>query len=198
MDHNDRQAIDDLFGKIAEAEHQSGPRDAQAEAYIRDKIAAQPAAPYLMAQTIVIQEQALEAAQAEIEALEYELSRRQSSGGGFLASLFGSREPAPRPMPRPEPTRAAYQPQPAAPEPAQSPWGRTGTGFGQPQPQSSGFLAGAAQTAMGVAGGVLLGNAVAGMFGADKAHAGEKDDKEDDNQDDDGGDDGGDFDLFEL
>jgi hypothetical protein len=83
-------------------------------------------------------------------------------------------------------------------EPAQSPWGRTGTGFGQLQPQGSGFLAGAAQTAMGVAGGVLLGNAVAGMFGADKAHAGEKDDKEDDNHDDDGGDDGGDFDLFEL
>ena len=39
------------------------------------------------------------------------------------------------------------------------------------QRQGGGFLAGAAQTAMGVAGGVLLGNAIAGMFGGDEAQA---------------------------
>ena len=38
--------------------------------------------------------------------------------------------------------------------------------------QGGGFLAGAAQTAVGVAGGVLLGNAIAGMF-AGPAEAGE-------------------------
>ncbi len=37
----------------------------------------------------------------------------------------------------------------------------------------SGFLAGAAQTAMGVAGGMMLGNMLAGAFGGDDAKAGE-------------------------
>ena len=44
--------------------------------------------------------------------------------------------------------------------------------YGQQQ-QGGGFLAGAAQTALGVAGGVLLGNAIASMFGAGAAHASE-------------------------
>jgi hypothetical protein len=34
----------------------------------------------------------------------------------------------------------------------------------QPGAQGGGFMAGALQTAMGVAGGVLLGSAIAGMF----------------------------------
>lgn len=38
-----------------------------------------------------------------------------------------------------------------------------------------GFLAGAAQTAMGVAGGVLLGNAIAGMFAGNEAQAAQSD-----------------------
>jgi hypothetical protein len=36
-----------------------------------------------------------------------------------------------------------------------------------------GFLAGAAQTALGVTGGVLLGNAIAGMLGGSEAKAAE-------------------------
>ncbi len=48
MDYNDRQAIEDLFGKLADVERQAAPRDDEAEAFIRDRIAAQPAAPYLM------------------------------------------------------------------------------------------------------------------------------------------------------
>ncbi len=35
-----------------------------------------------------------------------------------------------------------------------------------------GFLAGAAQTAVGVAGGILLGSALAGLFAADAAASG--------------------------
>jgi membrane protease subunit (stomatin/prohibitin family) len=37
----------------------------------------------------------------------------------------------------------------------------------QPGTQGGGFMAGAMQTAMGVAGGMLLANAVSGMFGSD-------------------------------
>ena len=70
MDRNDRQAIDDLFGKLAAVEENSPQRDSASEALIREHIARQPSAPYYMAQTIVVQNQALAAAEARIAALE--------------------------------------------------------------------------------------------------------------------------------
>ena len=79
MDRNDRQAIEDLFDKLATVERQSPQRDAESEAFIRDKIARQPGAPYYMAQTIVVQEQALAAAEARLAELEA-ASRRGASG----------------------------------------------------------------------------------------------------------------------
>lgn len=63
MDRNYRHAIETLFDKLATVERQSPPRDGEPEALIRYKIARQPGAPYYMAQTIIIQEQALAAAE---------------------------------------------------------------------------------------------------------------------------------------
>jgi uncharacterized protein len=59
MDNQDRQVIEGLFSRLGDAERQAGPRDAGAEAFIRERIAQQPGAPYFMAQTIVMQEYAL-------------------------------------------------------------------------------------------------------------------------------------------
>ena len=70
MDQRDRAAIEGLFERIARVEQRSGPRDRGAEAFIRSEIAGQPGAPYYMAQTIVVQEQALNDAQRRIEELE--------------------------------------------------------------------------------------------------------------------------------
>ena len=86
MDNNDRRAIEALFAKLGAVETRVGPRDPEAEAFIRSAIAAQPGAPYYMAQTIIVQEQALEAANRRIEALEAEERR---DDGGFLSGLFG-------------------------------------------------------------------------------------------------------------
>lgn len=160
MDHQDRQAIEQLFGKIAHVESQSAPPDAQAAEFIRSQTARQPNAPYYMAQTIVVQEQALNATQARIADLEHQLSSRPASGGGFLSSLFGGGQP----QHRPQPHHTQGTPPHMAP----------GMG-GMPQQRGgSGFLAGAAQTAMGVAGGVLLGNMIAGAFsGGDEANQAE-------------------------
>jgi hypothetical protein len=172
MDQNERQIIEELFGKLRQAEAQSGPRDAQAEGFIREQVARQPAAPYLMAQAIVIQEQALAQSQARIQELEEQLrSRPASGGGGLFGSLFGG---------------GAQQRQPAPP-PSNSPWGNQGGHHGQPQVgdprvaayanpqyqqrQGGGFMAGAMQTAMGVAGGVLIGNALGSMFSGGEAMA---------------------------
>lgn len=199
MDRNDRQAIEDLFDKLSTVERQSPPRDAESEAFIRDKIARQPSAPYYMAQTIVVQEQALAAAEARLAELEAQAAEAQPANGGFFDSLFGDRR---------EPQRSAG----SVP--------RAGTANREPMqgqhPGGGGFLAGAAQTALGVTGGVLLGNAIAGMLGGHEAKAAEpaadkgSDDKDAEDkgaeqpQDDahteeagyeDGGDDFGDFDM---
>ena len=156
MDRNDQRAIESLFEKLANVERQSPPRDAEAEAFIREQIARQPGATYYMAQTIVVQEQALNAAQARIEELEQQPGSRQSSGGSLLSGIFGdSRQLSRSTRSVPRVGRAPA----TAPE--------------YPQRAGGGFLAGAAQTAMGVAGGVLLGNAIAGMFGGGEAQAAE-------------------------
>lgn len=146
MDANDRFAIEDLFARLAEAEHRLPQRDAEAEALIRSEIARHPAAPYYMAQTIVVQQQALEAAQRRIDDLE----RRGS--GGLFGGLFGDGNSGRR--------------SPAAREPVDGgPWANRGGG---------GFLAGAAQTAVGVAGGVVLGNMLGNaLFGGSEANAAE-------------------------
>ena len=70
MNDDDRAAIIDLFQRLREVEGRSGPRDPEAEALIRSAIAAQPGAPYYLAQTIVVQNAALREAERRIAELE--------------------------------------------------------------------------------------------------------------------------------
>lgn len=194
MDQNERQVIDELFTKLRQAEQRSGgARDADAERQIAAALAQQPAAPYYMSQVILVQEQALNAMNQRVQDLERELAERPAagSGGGFLSGLFGGGATAQpqRPVAAPaqrlaqRPAQTAAQPGaqaaswPANPPPAGRGWG------GAPQPGmgmapgatggGGGFLATAASTAMGVAGGVLLANALTGLFAGDEAQAAE-------------------------
>jgi hypothetical protein len=135
MNSDDRNAIDDLAARIARF----------------------PAAPYYMAQAVIVQQQALEEAHARLQDLERQLEERSS--GGFLGALFGGG---------------------AAGQPARSSgYGSAPRGYGAQRGYSAmggqrgGFLAGAAQTAMGVAGGVVLGSMIAGMLTPDAAQAAE-------------------------
>lgn len=167
MDHQDRQAIEQLFGKIAQVEREATPPDTQAADFIRSQINQQPNAPYYMAQTIVVQDQALSSAQGRIQQLEQELASRPPGGGGFLSGLFGGGQARPHP-------RQPYQPQSMHGMPPHSAPGTGGMapGMGSMAPRGGGgFLAGAAQTAMGVAGGVLLGNMIASAFSGGEANA---------------------------
>ena len=159
MDQQDKSVIDDLFGKLRQAEGKTGPRDPEAEMLIAEHIKSQPGAPYYMAQALVVQQDALANAQSRIQQLEQELTERPQ-GGGFLAGLFGGGEEQPSPQRRNVPAHAGrYRQQAQA-----GPWGGGGGG---------GFLAGAMQTALGVAGGVMIANAITGMFAADEAAAAE-------------------------
>jgi uncharacterized protein len=169
MDRNDQQAIEQLFGKLAAVERQAPQRDAESEAFIQQQIASNPGAPYYMAQTIVVQEQALQNAQSRIEELEAQASQApRSSGGGLFGSIFGNdRQPT---AARGSVPRVGGRPGGAAPATGASPFGNAAPAG---RAGGGGFLAGAASTAMGVAGGMLLANALGGMFGADEAQAAE-------------------------
>lgn len=175
----DSDAINGLFDRIEDVARKSGPRDRDAEALMQQRLREFPPAPYYMAQTILVQEEALRQAQERIEALE---AAGREPRGGFLASLSGDGEAA---QSRRQRTRG--------------PWDNQDDGYGDRRGQGGGFLAGAAQTALGVTGGVLLGSAIAGMFsgGANAAEVSPVDNAEADPGADDngGGDMGGDFDI---
>lgn len=161
MDRNDQQAIEALFGKLADVERQSPPRDSEAEGYIGAQLQHQPGAAYYMAQTIIVQEQALGAAQARIEELERAAESRPSAGGSLFSGIFGdSRREA-------RPSGSVPRISRAQPEALQAPPMQAMAG----QRQGGGFLAGAAQTAMGVAGGLMLGNMLTGMLSGNEAQA---------------------------
>lgn len=186
MTPEERNVIEDLFRRLRQSETQ--PRDPEAERLIRDSLQAQPGAAYYLAQSVLVQQHALTAAQQRIEELERQLQDAQrqqpaqQGGGGFLGGLFGSTRPPEPPRPRAG-SVPGYPPAPIAPAqggPAPGgPWGAPPSpAFGQqgrypqpgypPQPmpaRGGGFLAGAATTAMGVAGGMLAASAISSMLG---------------------------------
>jgi hypothetical protein len=185
MDQRERQVIDELFGKLGQVERQAPQRDREAEEHIRQQIAQMPAAPYYMAQAMLVQEQALGSLQGRIQDLERQLAERPAAGGGggFLSGLFGGGQPTTPPPasgPPPRPTAVA----PYAAQPGGGPWMQSGMGGGAGYGGSpwarpmggGGFLAGAMQTAVGVAGGVLVAEALTSAFdhgtagAADLAH----------------------------
>jgi len=180
MDQQERQVISDIFRRLEQVADQ--PREPEAERFIADKVRQQPYAPYAMAQAIYVQEQALSALQSELEQLraEAEQARRQPQQGGFLSGLFGGNarpEPAPPASPWGQSRNAApgygtgaQGAMQAAPMQGGAfqggatqggPWG----GGAPMQSRGGGFLQGALSTAAGVAGGVMIANALSHAFG---------------------------------
>jgi hypothetical protein len=166
MSPEERQLLVGLFERTKSAA--AGPRDQEAETFINEQIKQQPAAPYLLAQTVIVQDQALQGANARIEELEAEVKNLQSKpAGGFLGGLFGGgQRQAPPPPRRPAPP-------PGYGGPAAGPWGgqpgyppAPPQGYAAPQAgaESGSFLRGALGTAAGVAGGVLLADGIRNLF----------------------------------
>lgn len=92
MQYEEQQLINGLFERLKQAEQQNSQRDADAERQIAEFVRQQPAAPYYMAQSILIQEAALKRLQARVQELESELAAQKSkpsTGGSFLGGLFG-------------------------------------------------------------------------------------------------------------
>ena len=137
MNPQEQQMIESLFQRLTQAAPQAGPRDPEAEALIQQRFQALPGAAYYMAQTLLMQERALQQAEARLAA-----GGGAAGGGSFLP-----------------PTAAPYgQPyqQPYSPPHPYAPPQQQGGGMG-------GFLAGAGKVALGVGGGILVADAVMGL-----------------------------------
>jgi hypothetical protein len=143
MQAEERDLITGLFDRLRPFDSQ--PRDPEAERLIANLVSRQPSTAYLLTQTVLVQEQALKAAQEHIAELEAKAGAAPASG--FLSSApkigpWGS-APAAAPATR-SPLQAAVAPQPAG---------------------GGSFLRSALATAAGVAGGALLFEGIRGMLG---------------------------------
>ncbi|HZF76720.1 MAG TPA: DUF2076 family protein [Acetobacteraceae bacterium] len=150
-------------GSAQPAQQPLPPVDPEADRLIGDLFARHPEARYRLTQTAFVQEAALVEMQNRIQQLEWEVenARRQGQAAqqprGMFGGMFGgggAARPAPMP-PRPQPQY------PPGYNPAMMQQGRGG----------SGFLGTAMMTAVGVAGGMMLGNALMGAFSGGAAEA---------------------------
>jgi hypothetical protein len=190
MTPEERQMLGGLFQRVNSAA--ATQRDPEAESFISDSVRAAPHAPYVLAQTVLVQQQALEAAAnriSQLEAAAQQGAEQSGEHGSFLGnlgkSIFGGgpSSPPPRPDADPQayqraappsprgyaqpPPQGGYPPPPQGYPPQPGGYPQQPGPWGQPQPQSGGggFLQNAASTATGVAGGVVLGNLLGGLLG---------------------------------
>ncbi|MGD1073203.1 MAG: DUF2076 domain-containing protein [Bryobacteraceae bacterium] len=147
MTDQERQMIEELARRI-----QSAPApqvDREADDLIRRSIGARPDALYILTQTVLIQEMALNQARAQIDDLKRQAAQPQP-GTSFLGSSYqGGNAPQPPPLP-PQYGGPQYDPQ------------------YQPPPSGgrfSSFLHNAAQTAAGVVAGEVAFSALSSLFG---------------------------------
>ncbi len=170
MTPQERQLITGLFDRLRSFGRPD--KDKEAEALINQSVRAIPDAPYMLVQSTLIQEQALEATHSRLQEVEGRLrdleeERQRSAGSGsFLGGLFGTRPIAAPPS---QPAAAPYE--------RQSPWSGSPQQQPAPPPASGGFLQSAMTTAAGVAGGMLAAGAIRDLLGggahANPAHAAE-------------------------
>lgn len=166
--------LNDLVSKIKQT--QLPEKDAEAESFLQQNLGGNPDSLYILAQTVVVQNLALDRAKAQVQQLQQQVQQLQQQlqdahehaiqsaappqHTSFLSSLLGRRDPAPPPPPPPSyasrpaaPPPDYYPPAPAyAPQPAYVP---QYTAAPPPPSGGSSFLRSAATTAAGVAAGAL-------------------------------------------
>ena len=176
MNEQEREVIADIFRRLEQVANE--PRDAEAERFIAEKLRQQPYASYAMAQTIFIQERALTNLQAEVESLgaEVEEARRRAAGERWHSVVAfrrrvstrgaNQRRTASDASSRGLPVGRAFGASGGARRSGSAriwwaasihsgPWGNQ-----MGQSRGGGFLQGALSTAAGVAGGMMMANAL--------------------------------------
>lgn len=160
MTPQEQELLTSLTQKINQTQLQE--KDPDAENLLGHQLGANPDAVYILAQTVLVQNIALDQARAQIAQLQEQLQQAQQTrpqpahATSFLGRLLGEKDqPAPPPQPPP------YQPVQQYAPPAQPQYGPPPLQY-QAQPQyvpvaggQPSFLRGAMQTAAGVAAGAL-------------------------------------------
>jgi len=160
-------------------------KDPDADELLKQGFGKNPEAIYILAQTVLVQNIALEQARAQLSEAQERLAQQQapqpSRASSFLGGLLGHRDTTPAPSQAQY--QQVYQPQ-VAPEyqvpyqggyapPYQQPY--PGQPYGGPQyapPQQPSFLRSAAQTAAGVAAGALAFEGVEALLHGGFGHPG--------------------------
>jgi hypothetical protein len=150
----EEQLLNSLVERVNQTQLQE--KDPDAEALLNRELGSNPDALYILAQTILVQNIALDRAKAQVTQLQQQVQQAKQQPAhatSFLGNLLGRHDPAPPPPP-PAYAQPEYIP-PPPPPPA----------YAQPQYQQSqyvpvqggppSFLRGAMQTAAGVAAGAL-------------------------------------------
>jgi uncharacterized protein len=163
MTAQEQQMLQDLTERINQT--QLPEKDADAEQYLEQELGQNRDAVYILAQTVLVQQYAIEQAKKQIADARSQIDQLNSQlqqpkhATSFLGSLLGHTDPPPPPpqaqyVPVPNYGPAGYPPPPPPP----------GYGYGAPvygapigygAPQQGGFLRSAMQTATGVAAGAL-------------------------------------------
>lgn len=156
MTPQEQQLLNSLAERVNSTQLEE--KDPDAEAFLNRSFNSNPDAIYILAQTVLVQNIALEQAKAQIAQLQQQAqqARQPAHATSFLGSLLGHRDPEPPPPPPAYATPVqtqyvdpSYQPVQQGPyQPVQPQYVPVASG-----PPS--FLRGAMQTAAGVAAGAL-------------------------------------------
>ena len=158
MTPQEEQLLNSLIERVNQTQLQE--KDPDAEAMLNQKLGPNPDALYMLAQTVLVQNIALDQAKAQVSQLQQQVQQRPQPAHttSFLGRLLGEHDSAPQ-QPQQQAPAPSYQPVPQYAPPAQ-PYSQ----YAQPQYQQAqyvpiggqpSFLRGAMQTAAGVAAGAL-------------------------------------------
>ncbi len=172
MTPQESSMLEDLVRKVEET--QLTEKDPEAEQLLLQGLSRDPDAIYKLAQTVLVQNLALNQARAQIQQLQQQAQQPQPARAtSFLGGLLGHRDPAPV---APPPPQAQYQPVPAyQPQYQAPPQYAAAPAYGAPAPGPSpvgGFLRSAATTAAGVAAGALAFEGIESLMHGGFGHEG--------------------------
>ncbi len=152
MTPQEQEMLQGLIQRINQT--QLPEKDLDAEQMLQQTLGRNPDALYILAQTVLVQQYALDQAQKQLADLRAQQAQQPKRSTSFLGNLLGQQDAPARPAPPPPPQ---YAPQPqSTPVPGYAPVAYAPS-YGAPQGmmQSGGFLRSAMTTAAGVAAGAL-------------------------------------------
>jgi uncharacterized protein len=177
MTPQEQQLLQGLTDRINQT--QLTDKDPEAEQFIFQALGRNTDSLYILAQTVLVQQYALDQAKKQLDQANLDLDHARQLAQqpvkhtSFLGSLLGQNDPAPPPPPAYAPVQNYAQPVAYA-QPAAYGAPQYGGGFGASPMggQSGGFLRSAMTTATGVAAGALAFEGIESLMHGFDQHAG--------------------------